>query len=144
MKSFPRFEAQNTVSSIKNPDIDFLSHEQLEDLDKDVEKKLSKQVQQINSNVDKEFASINTIYAGAIDNALMQISDYFTSVQHEDKDKYMGQYTIQKPHQNSSQSAKSPKEINFFINIARNNQNTTEKIKLEKKRIEDLKRELHI
>lgn len=145
MKSFPKFDGQSTVSSIKNPDVDLMSHDQLEDLDKDIEKKLAKQMQQINSNVDKEFTSINTIYAGAIDNALMQVSDYFASIQLEENDKDMTQFTIQKPPKISTPSDSSAREINYNLILARDYQiSVSKRIKEEREKNEDLKRKLHI
>lgn len=145
MKSFPKFDGQSAVSSIKNPDVDLMSHDQLEDLDKDIEKKLAKQMQQINSNVDKEFTSINTIYAGAIDNALMQVSDYFASIQLEENDKDMAQFTIQKPPKISTPSDSSAREINYNLILARDYQiSVSKRIKEEREKNEDLKRKLHI
>lgn len=146
MKSLPKFDSPSVVSSVKNPDIDIMSHEQLGDLDKDIEKKLSKQIQQINSSVDKENASINTIYAGAIDKALMQISDYFTSIQLEESEIAKNtQYIIQSPPQISTPSEASVKEIKYNIKLARDMQNNLSKrAKEEAEKREELKKKRHI
>ncbi|KAK8891844.1 hypothetical protein M9Y10_029066 [Tritrichomonas musculus] len=144
MKSIPKFDIPSAASSIQNADIDLLSHEQLENLDKETEKKLSKQVQQINSSIDKESSSINTIYASAIERALMQVSDYFTSIQMEESEKVHknAQYTIQKPPQISTPSEAAERELRYSLKFTRDYQISLSKKVKEK--MEDIKRKPHV
>ena len=120
MKKAPTLNYSSTASTAKVEDLDLLSKEELEALEKQYEKKLAKKTSDLNRSLDKDIL-INSIFAGAIDSALTQTDNYFYSIRNEEGEKEKkinAQFVIQKPPQNVSPSESKLAEFNQNLKLS--------------------------